>query len=73
MGPRPGMSGTGTVDWFDEARGLGAVRSDDGALLPFHCTAITDGSRAVAVGRPVRFRVAAGHLGRWEAAQVTPL
>ena len=37
----------GLVDSFDEPRGLGTVRCDDGAVLPFHCTAIADGSRAV--------------------------
>lgn len=66
-------SATGVVDTFDEARGLGAVRSDDGVVLPFHCTAVADGSRTIEVGRPVRFRVAPGHLGRWEATGLTPL
>jgi cold shock CspA family protein len=64
---------TGTVDTFDEARGLGTVRSDDGAVLGFHCTSITDGSRTIDVGRPVRFTVVAGPLGRWEAARIVPL
>lgn len=64
---------TGTVDSFDEARGLGTVRCGDGTVLPFHCTAIADGSRTVAVGRPVRFSIVAGHLGRWEADAVAPL
>jgi cold shock CspA family protein len=69
----PNASATGVVDAFDEPRGLGAVRSDDGAVLPFHCTAIADGSRTIAVGQPVRFTVVAGHLGRWEASGITAL
>ena len=65
--------GTGTVDTFDEARGLGTVRSDQGELLGFHCTAIADGSRTIAVGATVRFRIVAGRLGRWEATGIVAL
>lgn len=64
---------TGVVESFDDPRGLGEVRADDGAVVPFHCTAIADGSRTIAVGQPVRFTVVAGRLGRWEAAHITPL
>jgi cold shock CspA family protein len=64
---------TGVVEVFDDPRGLGEVRSDDGAVHPFHCTAIADGSRTIEVGTPVRYRIVAGRLGRWEAADITPL
>jgi cold shock CspA family protein len=70
---QPFAPATGMVDTFDEPRGLGTVRADDGEVLPFHCTAIADGSRRIAVGQPVRFTVVAGRLGRWEAADITPL
>ena len=73
MAVAPHASGTGVVESFDEPRGLGEVRSDDGEVLPFHCTAIADGSRTVPVGRHVRFTVVAGRLGRWEAARITAL
>jgi cold shock CspA family protein len=73
MAARPFAEGTGTVDSFDEPRGLGTIRADDGAVLAFHCTAIADGSRTIEVGRPVRFTVVAGPLGRWEASGITPL
>jgi cold shock CspA family protein len=63
----------GRVVAFDEARGWGAVRGDDGTELFFHCTALTDGSRRIAVGTAVGYRVAPGHLGRWEAADLEPL
>lgn len=59
---------TGVVTSFDEDRGLGEVTGDDGSVLPFHCTAISDGSRTIDVGTSVRFDVVAGGLGRWEAS-----
>jgi cold shock CspA family protein len=65
--------GIGLVDEFDEARGLGTIRSDDGGELPFHCTAIADGSRTVEPGRRVQFTVVPGLLGRWEAARIEKL
>jgi cold shock CspA family protein len=57
----------GTVVSFDDPRGLGEVRAEDGVGYPFHCTAVADGSRTIAVGTLVSFRVVAGRLGRWEA------
>ncbi|MGH9082092.1 MAG: cold-shock protein [Acidimicrobiales bacterium] len=67
------MLGLGTVVAFDPERGLGTVEADDGQSLPFHCTAVADGSRSVAVGARVAFEVAAGHLGRRQARRLTPL
>jgi cold shock CspA family protein len=66
--------GTGEVASFDEARGLGTitVTSGDTVDLPFHCTAIADGTRTIPVGERVRFEVVAGPLGRWEAAHIIP-
>ena len=69
--------GRGTVVAFDEARGLGTVRRDDGPSgpveYPFHCTAVADGSRTIAVGTAVTWRVAAGRMGRWEAIAIVPV
>ncbi len=62
----------GTVTAFDEARGLGEVAAD-GATWPFHCTAIADGTRTIAVGAAVAFEVGPGHLGRDEASGVVAL
>ena len=62
----------GTVTEFDAARGWGTVTGDDGARADFHCTQIADGSRSIAVGTTVRYRLEPGHLGRWEAAAITP-
>jgi cold shock CspA family protein len=66
-------SGSGVVEEFDEQRGLGTILADDGDVLPFHCTAIADGSRTVEAGRRVQFRVTAGLSGRWEATRVEKL
>jgi cold shock CspA family protein len=59
----------GTVTTFDEARGLGAIEAD-GATYPFHCTALADGSRRVAVGASVAFEIRPGGMGRWEATRI---
>jgi len=62
----------GVVVEFDAKRGLGTVETVDGTRLPFHCTAIADGTRSVAVGSAVRYDVVPGALGRWEAALLRP-
>ena len=62
----------GTVTEFDATRGWGAVTGEDGRRAEFHCTQIADGSRSIVVGTAVRYRLAPGHLGRWEAASITP-
>jgi len=64
---------TGTVVAFDDHRGWGTVTTDAGDELFLHCTAIADGSRTIAVGTRVRFRVVPGRAGRWEADAVEPL
>lgn len=63
----------GTVLAFDEARGLGEIEADAGWTLGFHCTAITDGTRAILPGVAVAFTPRIGALGRDEAAWVRPL
>jgi cold shock CspA family protein len=62
----------GVVSAFEDSRGLGEVRAEDGTAYPFHCTAIADGTRAIAEGTAVAFEVVAGRMGRWEAARLTP-
>ena len=69
----PPGSRRGVVTVFDDARGLGIVTGDDGRELPFHCTAIVDGSRFVEVGTAVLYDVAPGHVGRLEASALRPL
>lgn len=63
---------TGVVTAFDDAAGTGSVVDDaSGATWFLHCTRIADGSRTIAVGTPVRFRVEPGPVGV-EAVAVTP-
>jgi len=68
-GPR--APGLGLVAEFDEERGLGWVQGDDGRRYRFHCTALSDGTRHVEVGRRVVFAVVPGHGGQFEARSVT--
>ena len=63
---------TGTVAEFDEPKGYGTVRTDDGRDLFFHCTQIADGTRAIPVGVTVEFDVVPGRNGRWEASDIRP-
>jgi cold shock CspA family protein len=59
----------GVVATFDEPRGLGTIAAD-GTTYPFHCTALLDGTRAVAPGTPVEFEVRPAGMGRWEATRI---
>ncbi len=63
----------GVVAEFDAARGLGVIVTDDGESLAFHCVAIADGSRSIAVGTRVEAARSVGRLGRDEAVAVTPV
>ena len=57
----------GHVEAFDDYRGDGLMRSDEGEGLYFHCVDIADGSRSIAVGERVTARRQVGHLGHDEA------
>ena len=59
----------GRVAAFDERRGLGTIEAEGGEY-PFHCTAILDGTRTIAVGVEVSFDVQAAGMGRWEATAI---
>ena len=63
---------TGRVVAFDERRGVGEVETE-GARYPFHCTAISDGTRTIAVGVEVEFALGPGAGGLWEATQIERL
>jgi cold shock CspA family protein len=63
----------GRVLDFDEDGGYGTLQAGDGTSYFFHCTAVADGSRTIAVGADVRFEVVPGRLGRWEGAEIEPL
>jgi hypothetical protein len=70
VAPLPSTSGR--IASFDEHRGLGEVEDAEGRVIPFHCTAIADGSRTIAVGTDVAFRPVTGPVGLEEAAEVRP-
>ena len=59
----------GSVTEFEESRGLGEITDEHGNVFAFHCVEISDGTRSIAVGTPVRFDVLA-KLGRYEAARI---
>lgn len=67
------MPRSGTVEAFDEARGLGTVLGSEGWLVPFHCTAIADGTRSIEPGTEVVYVLVAGHAGRYEARGLRPM
>lgn len=60
---------TGRVTDFDEPRGLGSVTAHDGAVLPFQCVELADGTRTIEVGAEVVFDVVR-KLGRLEAVRI---
>ena len=63
---------SGTVASFDHHAGYGTVGDGDGAVWPFHCTAIADGTRTIEAGTAVRFDIVPGRLGCWEARDIRP-
>ncbi len=64
---------TGTVKWFNEAKGYGFITPDDGGADVFvHFSAIQgNGFRTLAEGQAVSFVVEQGPKGP-QASQVTP-
>jgi cold shock CspA family protein len=62
----------GTVTAFDREVGLGQLTDDDGVVFAFHCIAIADGSRDIAVGAAVIFDTLP-KLGRYEAFALRPV
>jgi cold shock CspA family protein len=63
---------TGRVAGYDDHRGRGEIEVGGDFRFPFHCTAIADGSRSIAEGTPVQFRLVIGPLGALEATAVAP-
>jgi CspA family cold shock protein len=54
----------GTVKWFNDAKGFGFIRMDDGKEVFVHFTAIVDkGFKSLKEGDAVRFDVVEGPKG----------
>lgn len=60
----------GVVSNFDEVKGEGEIVATDGTTFYFHCVAIADGSRSIAIGAQVVARRHVGLVGRDEAVDV---
>lgn len=64
---------TGTVKWFNDAKGYGFIEQDSGEDVFVHFTAIqTNGFKTLAEGQVVEFEVHQGHKGP-QAANVMKL
>jgi cold shock protein len=64
---------TGTVKWFNDAKGFGFLKSDDGKDVFVHHTSITAaGHRTLTEGQAVQFEVENGPKGL-KAVNVKPL
>ena len=63
----------GVIESFDEHRGDGLFRGDNGRGYYFHCVAIADGTRSIAVGVRATGRFAVGRLGHDEVVDVAAL
>ena len=65
--------GLGVVRSFDDDRAIGLIDLDDGSVLDFHSTALSDRSRQVAVGQRVSVSIEPTHGGLREAREVIKL
>ena len=63
---------TGTVKWFDDAKGYGFITPEDGSkdLFVHHSNIAGDGFKSLAEGAKVEFEAREGQKGP-EAADVT--
>lgn len=56
--------GVGTVKWFNNAKGFGFIRQDEGPDVFVHYSQITgDGFRTLEEGEPVNFELKEGPKG----------
>jgi CspA family cold shock protein len=58
------MSTTGTVKWFNDAKGFGFIEQESGPDVFAHYSAITgDGHKSLAEGQRVEFTLTQGQKG----------
>ena len=64
---------TGSVKWFNEAKGFGFIEQESGADVFAHFSAISgDGFKTLAEGQRVEFTLSQGQKGP-QADNITPL
>ena len=64
---------TGTVKWFNEAKGFGFIAQESGPDVFAHFSAIKgDGFRTLVEGQKVQFEITQGQKGP-QAANIVPL
>lgn len=64
---------TGTVKWFNDAKGYGFIAPDGGGddLFVHHSNIIMQGFRTLKADERVQFRVEQGPKGKMQATEVT--
>jgi CspA family cold shock protein len=64
---------TGTVKWFNEAKGFGFIEQENGPDVFAHFSAIQgEGFKTLAEGQKVQFEITQGQKGP-QAANIVPL
>jgi CspA family cold shock protein len=64
---------TGTVKWFNDAKGFGFIEQENGPDVFVHFSAITaEGFKTLAEGQKVEFKVTDGQKGP-QAEEVVPV
>jgi CspA family cold shock protein len=64
---------TGTVKWFNDAKGFGFIEQEDGPDVFVHFSAINaEGFKTLAEGQKVEFKVTDGQKGP-QAEDVVPI
>ena len=67
------MSTTGTVKWFNDAKGFGFIEQESGPDVFAHFSAIAgDGHKSLAEGQKVEFTVTQGPKGP-QAENIVPV
>ncbi len=64
---------TGTVKWFNEAKGFGFIKQDEGGedVFVHHSAIVAEGFRTLTEGQKVSFEIVKGPKGL-QAANVRP-
>jgi cold shock protein len=71
-GSKSNIMETGTVKWFNDAKGYGFISRQNGEDVFVHFSAIqASGFRSLQEGQPVQFDVVKGPKG-WQAENVKP-